>query len=156
MRIGENFAAGDGVWLDAITWFAGKSYEPELRIGRNCNLSDQVHVACTNRVVIGEGFLCGSRVIISDHGHGVYAGEGQSSPLVRPVERVLSNDKSVVIGRNVWVGDGVAILGGAEIGDGAVVGANSVVNGVVEAGSVVVGCPARVVRRWDGVEWVRV
>ena len=107
-----------------------------------------------NEVTIGDGFLCGSRVVIVDHAHGSYGADG-SDPAVRPNLRRLSTGGRVLIGKNVWVGDGCAILAGAEIGDGAVIGANSVVSGVVPAGCVAVGAPARVVKRWDGVGWVR-
>jgi lipopolysaccharide O-acetyltransferase len=156
IRLGANFSAGDGLWLDAITEFAGHRYTPEIAIGESCNLSSYVHIACTNRVTIGDGFLCGSGVVISDHAHGQYRGAGQTGPEVRPAARRLSNDGVVAIGNNVWLGDGVVVLAGAEIGDGVVIGANSVVNGAIPAGTVAVGAPAKVVRRWNGVEWVRV
>ena len=156
IRLGANFAAADCLWLDAVTEFAGFRYTPELVIGANCNVSSYAHIACTNRVTIGDGLLCGSGVMISDHAHGQYHGAEQTGPEVRPAARRLSNDGVVVIGNNVWLGDGVVVLAGAVIGDGAVIGANSVVNGVIPAKTVAVGAPAKVVRRWNGTEWVRV
>jgi lipopolysaccharide O-acetyltransferase len=149
MRIGENFSAGDGLWLEAVTSFAGVRYEPLITIGANINVSHQVHVACTNRVVIGDGVLMGSRVIITDHGHGIYAGPEQSSPDIPPNMRRLSNDKAVTIKKNVWIGDGVAVLGGSEIGEGAIIGANSVVTGKIPAYCIAVGTPASPIRKWD-------
>jgi acetyltransferase-like isoleucine patch superfamily enzyme len=149
IHMGENFSAGNGLWLHAITSFAGHAYHPALDIGPNCNLSDQVHIACTHRVMIAEGFLCGSRVVISDHAHGLYSGSDQSLPGQRPVERRLSNDRTVTIGRNVWIGDGAAILAGADIGDGAIIGANSVVTSSIPANTIAAGIPARPIRRWD-------
>jgi acetyltransferase-like isoleucine patch superfamily enzyme len=151
MRIATNFAAGNALWLEAMTSFAGVQYDPLLSIGAYVNFSDQVHVACTNRVSIGDGVLIGSRVIVTDHSHGIYAGDHQSPPQMRPTERPLSNDKAVIIGRNVWIGDGVAVLGGADIGEGAIIGANSVVTGKIPAACIAVGAPARPIRRWDTV-----
>ena len=158
MKIGEDFTAGDGLWLEAVTSFGGVTYSPLLSVGSNVNFSDNVHVACTNRVSIGDGVLCGSRVLISDHSHGDYVGPSQSSPFTRPVGRRLSDEKTVAIGCNVWIGDGVAILGGAAIGDGSVIGANSVVNRPVPPFCVAVGSPLRVVRLWDSEtkSWRRV
>jgi acetyltransferase-like isoleucine patch superfamily enzyme len=158
IRMGEDFSAGDAFWLDAITSFAGETFIPTLSIGANCNLSDSVHIACTNAVSIGAGLLCGSRVIISDHAHGLYSGSAQSSPDERPVLRPLSNNGTVTIGRNVWIGDGCAILAGANIGDGAVIGANSVVNGPIPSNTIAAGAPARVVRAWhaDSSQWVSI
>jgi serine O-acetyltransferase len=47
------------------------------------------------------------------------------------------------VGNNVLLGAGAKILGGIHIGDNATVGANAVVVESVEAGSTVVGIPAR-------------
>ncbi len=158
IHLGENFSAGDGLWLDAITSFAGETYTPRLSIGPNCNLSDNVHIACTNAVVIAEGLLCGSRVVISDHAHGLYSGSAQSSPHQRPVLRPLSHDRTVTIGCNVWIGDGCAILAGAEIGDGVILGANSVVTGPIPPNTIAAGTPARPVRDWhpESSQWLSV
>jgi maltose O-acetyltransferase len=47
----------------------------------------------------------------------------------------------------VWVGGNVTILAGITIGNGCVVGAGSVVTRDVEDYSVVVGNPARVIKK---------
>jgi acetyltransferase-like isoleucine patch superfamily enzyme len=52
----------------------------------------------------------------------------------------------ILIGSNVWIGRGCAVLPGVNIGDGAVVGANSVVNRNIAAMVVAVGAPARTIR----------
>lgn len=53
----------------------------------------------------------------------------------------------VVIGNDVWIGKGAKLLSGVRIGDGAVVGAYSVVAREVRPYAVVVGSPAREVKR---------
>ena len=53
----------------------------------------------------------------------------------------------IAIGDNVWLGGGVIVLPGVTIGADAVVGAGSVVTRPVPAGAVVVGNPARVMRK---------
>ena len=52
-----------------------------------------------------------------------------------------------VIGNDVWIGGEAMILPGSRIADGAIVGARAVVSGEVPPYSVVVGNPARIVRR---------
>ena len=52
-----------------------------------------------------------------------------------------------VIGNDVWIGQNAVILPGVHIGDGAIIGANAVVGNDVEAYSVVVGNPARKIRK---------
>ena len=53
----------------------------------------------------------------------------------------------VVIGNDVWIGDGCYIKAGVTIGDGAVVGAHAVVTRDVEPYAIVVGSPARAIRK---------
>jgi UDP-2-acetamido-3-amino-2,3-dideoxy-glucuronate N-acetyltransferase len=51
------------------------------------------------------------------------------------------------VGRRASIGSGATILCGISIGDGALVGAGAVVTRDVPAGLVVVGNPARMIRR---------
>jgi acetyltransferase-like isoleucine patch superfamily enzyme len=53
----------------------------------------------------------------------------------------------IVVGNDVWIGNGATILSGVTIGDGAVVGARAVVASPVRPYAIVVGNPAREVRR---------
>ena len=52
-----------------------------------------------------------------------------------------------VIGNDVWIGQNAVILPGVHIGDGAIIGADSVVGRDVEPYTIVVGNPARVLRK---------
>ena len=52
-----------------------------------------------------------------------------------------------VIGNDVWIGQNAVILPGVHIGDGAIIGAGSVVGSDVEPYTIVVGNPARVLRK---------
>ncbi len=53
---------------------------------------------------------------------------------------------SVVIENDVWIGDGVQIIGGNKIGNGAIVAAGAVVTRNVPPYAIVAGVPARVVK----------
>ena len=127
-------------------------FNPEICIGRSARLSDNVHIACLNRITIGDHLLCGSGVLITDHAHGSYRGPSAvpgSDPAVPPAQRPLVSAAPVVIGHNVWLGDGVAVLAGAVIGDGCVIGANAVVTGSIPPRTIAVGAPARPIRQWS-------
>ena len=52
-----------------------------------------------------------------------------------------------VIGNDVWIGKNAVILPGVHIGDGAIIGANSVVGSEVEPYTIVVGNPAKSIRK---------
>lgn len=68
-----------------------------------------------------------------------------------PLRRVETDapGKPIEIGNGVWIGFDSCVLPGITIGDGSIVGARSVVVEDVPAYSIVVGNPARVVRRLD-------
>ncbi len=53
----------------------------------------------------------------------------------------------MTIGNDCWIGGHVTILPGVAIGDGCTIGAGSVVTRDIPSGSVVVGNPARVIRK---------
>ena len=53
----------------------------------------------------------------------------------------------MVIGNDVWIGQNAVILPGVQIGDGAIIGANSVVGSNVAPYTIVVGNPAKILRK---------
>lgn len=54
----------------------------------------------------------------------------------------------LVVGHDVWIGDGVTILPGCRsVGDGAVIGAGAVVSKDVDAYAIVAGNPAKAIRK---------
>lgn len=60
--------------------------------------------------------------------------------------------KPVVIGDDCWIGGHVVILPGVRVGKGVTVAAGSIVTKSVEDWSVVMGQPARVVKKVQPVE----
>ncbi|SCM76453.1 Acetyltransferase [uncultured Pleomorphomonas sp.] len=58
----------------------------------------------------------------------------------------------IVIGNDVWIGEGAMIRRGVKIGDGAVIGAKSVVSDDVPPYAIVAGIPAKLIRyRFDEI-----
>jgi lipopolysaccharide O-acetyltransferase len=138
ISIGENFSAGDGLWLEAVTHYGDQCFRPQLVIGNH------VH-------------LIGSKVFIGDHNHGSF-GPNCDHPSVPPALRNLERGRSIIIERNVWLGDGVVVCPDVTMGYGSVAGANAVVTADVAPLTMVAGAPAKVIRRYDNVAgcWVRV
>ena len=58
--------------------------------------------------------------------------------------------QAVHIEKNAWVGAGALILPGVTVGENAIVGAGAVVTKDVPANMVVVGTPAKILRRVKG------
>ncbi|MDR0393444.1 MAG: CatB-related O-acetyltransferase [Puniceicoccales bacterium] len=73
----------------------------------------------------------------------IFQGWNQSVPVLERMP--LKGDTEV--GNDVWIGQNVTILPGVHVGSGAIVGANSVVASDVEPYAIVVGNPARLVKK---------
>jgi lipopolysaccharide O-acetyltransferase len=145
MKVGQGFRAGPGLWLEAVTSYKGQVFSPTLLIGEGVQVGQWVHIAATHSVEIGDHCLLGSRILITDHSHGQYSASDPVSSL-SPADRPLDSVGRVVIGRNVWIGDGVVVLPGANIGEGSVIGANSVVTGNIPPLTIAAGVPTRTIR----------
>ena len=111
-----------------------------IRIARRVWLGPYVVIYGHGGVEIGESTLVSMHCTILSSNHAI----PPMGTLIRDVADELLPTK---IGRDVWIGANAVILGGVTIGDGAVVAAGAVVSKDVEAGAIVAGVPARLVRR---------
>lgn len=64
-----------------------------------------------------------------------------------PDPSVMPFKGDTVIGNDVWIGQNAVILPGVHIGDGAIIGANSIVGSDVDPYTIVVGNPAKPLRK---------
>ncbi|MFC4233116.1 DapH/DapD/GlmU-related protein [Parasediminibacterium paludis] len=122
---------------------------PSLKIGKNLQINNSVHIACTHRVLIGDDVLIASNVFITDHNHGNYSGnEEHDNPFSKPIERKI-NASPVTIGNRVWLGEHVCVLPGVTIGDGSIIGASSVVNKNIPPNCIAAGNPAKIIKQFN-------
>ena len=75
----------------------------------------------------------------------VYTLEGWEMKIPDPAEMPFKGN--TVIGNDVWIGQNAVILPGVHVGDGAIIGANSVVGSDVAPYTIVIGNPAKVLRK---------
>lgn len=120
-----------------------QKFTPEIIIGEDCHIGAFNHITSVNKIVIGDGFVSGKWVTITDNSHGDLSYDTLQLPVG---SRPIVSKGPVVIGKNVWVGDKTTILPGVTIGDGVVVGANSVVTKDVPAYSMVGGNPVKIIK----------
>lgn len=99
-------------------------------------LNARIHGMCTigNHVMMGED----CKIITRNH-----CFERLDIPMM---EQGFEEERPVVIGNDVWIGDRVTILPGVHIGDGCVIGAGAVVTKDIPSYTVAAGVPAQVIR----------
>ena len=143
IAVGEDVVILSRAWLSVVEEHAGRRYTPSLVIGDRARLGQDLVVACIGSVEIGPDVLTADRVFIGDTSH------DYRDPRRPIVEQQMVDPRPVRIGRGAFLGINTVVLPGVTIGENAYVGAGAVVTRDVEARSVVVGNPARVVRRFD-------
>ena len=158
MHIGCDVKLGPNCELKCQTNFPGgwmrhpegehvqQSFTPTLTIGDRVTASGGLQVLAFASVVIEDDVMFARNVFIADGTHAFshtdvpYKFQGVGEP--RPIR----------IGHGSWIGQNVVILPGVQIGPMAIVGSNSVVTRDVAERTIVVGSPARVLRRWDAAQ----
>lgn len=104
-----------------------------IRINRGTTLFSYADIK------IGDDSLIGEFVTIRDANHGIETGQ--------KIREQAHHSTPIQIGSDVWIGRGSVILPGVTIGDHAVIGANSVVTHSIDANSIAVGSPAKVIKK---------
>ncbi len=155
ITFGRDIHAHGSLWLEAVSRYNGQVFMPHITIEDGVSFSEGVHITCIDSIILRAGTLMGSHVYISDHNHGTYKGDVQSLPSEPPTKRTLGGGGPVIIGERVWIGDNAVLVGPLVIGEGAIIGANSVVTRDVPAETIVVGVPAKPIKRFnrDIAQW---
>ena len=120
--------------------------EPVIVLGDDCALHRRVQISARNCVHLGRGVILSASVLVMDHNH---AFEDPSRPIR---EQGITEGGNIRIGDGCWIGHGAAIIcgrGDLVLGKNCVVGANAVVTRSFPEYSVIVGNPARVVKRFN-------
>lgn len=121
-------------------------FEPEIIIGDDCSIGEFCHITAVNKITIGNGLLTGRFVYIGDNAHGGLSWEDADIP---PIRRRLTSKGEIKIGRNVWIGDKVTILGGVTIGDNVIIGAGSIVTHDLPSNCMAAGMSAKIIKKLD-------
>jgi acetyltransferase-like isoleucine patch superfamily enzyme len=162
-KIGELRQQNAGIRLASSVRLVG--YTPQtIRLGERVSVGEGTILACEavdgvdGFIEIGSGTWVGEYNNLRAGGGAIRIGKGclvsQFCTLVasnhktsrdEPIaaQGIDSRRIGIVLGDDVWLGAGCAVLPGVRIGDGAVVGANSVVTTDIPANEIWAGAPAR-------------
>lgn len=135
LSIGKNVSLGKG----------GIFTYSNIMIGNDCHIGKMACLQSAHgKIIIGNHVMLGPYVSIHGGNH-VYNKLGFYMDEVK--NKKDDEDGVVRICDDVWIGANAIILKGVTIGRGAIIGAGAVVTTDVEPYSIVVGSPAKVVKR---------
>lgn len=148
MEFGENVVVKSSflsnlVGLYQRTIIVTRTPEAVIRIGDNVGISGAT-IYARKEIEIGDNTCIGGNVKILDNDFHPLEIEERNADVKEKI-----GTKPVKIGKNCFIGCNALILKGTELGEGCVVGAGAVVSGKFEAGSVIAGNPAKVIRKQD-------
>jgi acetyltransferase-like isoleucine patch superfamily enzyme len=146
--IGRDVTILEHSWLSVVPAIEGVT--PTLTIGDGCSIGRLVHIACVGEIVIEAEVQTSDRVFIGDTYH------DYADPHTSVLKQPMAHPQPVHIGRGSFLGIGSIVLQGVTIGEQAYVAAGAVVTSDVTPHTLVLGNPARPVRRYDTAEsrWV--
>ena len=140
----ENISIGDGCQFDEYTQLLATPHS-RLIIGKRVRFSNGfAHVTASfDTIEIEDDCLFGGFVLIINGNHGY-------EDIKTPIKYQESYSTGpILIKAGSWIGRGACIMGGVTIGRNSVVGANSVVTKSIPDYSMVVGNPAKVIKKYN-------
>lgn len=145
ITIGKHVRIFPGIRLEALG-------TGEIVIGNNVAIEQNVQIAAKDSVVsIGDNVTIAANVFISNIDHDY-----------RDIDKGVMDQEDIVsittIDSECFIGNGVKILAGTRLGKHCIVGSNAVLRGEFPDYSVIVGAPARVVKKYnfDSEMWEKI
>ncbi len=129
-----------------FTYFSDENFESHVTHHYDFN-GDRLIIGKFCQIAAGVNFIMNGANhqmnAVSTFPFYIFNGWQQETPPMS--EMPLKGD--TVVGNDVWIGQNATILPGVRIGDGAIIGANSTVGSAVEPYTIVVGNPAKAIRK---------
>lgn len=144
----EYISIGSGcyVWndarIEAVTSYANKSFNPHIILEDGVTIQQRCHITAADTLIIGKDTAILFDVMITNIDH-------KYEDLSTPVGNQPLIVKKTQIGENCFIGSGAKIQAGTILGKHCVVGTNAVVRGIFPDYCVIVGVPAKIVKRYD-------
>lgn len=109
-----------------------------------------------DKLIIGKfcSIACGAKFMFNGSNHALASYSNYPFPVFNElwetayhVTEAWDNRGDIIIGNDVWIGYEAIIRAGVKIGDGAIIGTRAIVTKDVQPYEIVVGTPARVIRK---------
>lgn len=150
IKIGKSSVIGHNSWIATFDKYFEQNFSPNIEIGDNVSIGNFACLTAIDSIKIHDGCLFSEHVYVTDHFHGSDPSSGK-----RPLLQPLFSKGPVEIGENTFIGYRVTVLSGVKIGKNCVIGAHSVVNKTIPDNCMVVGSPAKIIKRFnfENKEW---
>ncbi len=128
--------------IEGVSSYNKKTFTPSIILHDNVSVQQNFHLTCARRIEIGSNTAIAANVTITDIHH-------PYTDVVIPIERQDIEVNPVIIGSDCKIYNNAVILPGTVIGRHCTIGANSVVSGHYPDYCVIVGSPAKIVKKYD-------
>jgi acetyltransferase-like isoleucine patch superfamily enzyme len=147
MRLGANVAIGRGSWLNVND---RRSPDAALVIGDNCFIGQRNFFSVGRSIVLRDYCLTALNCAFVGSSHCYH------DPMSTYMTTGVTLDADIYVGANCCFGYGSEVIGHVRIGHGCVIGAGASIRENILPFSLVVGNPARVIKRFDfsSMQWV--
>lgn len=150
MHLGKKVRIKEGARIECYDKFADKILLPELSIEDNVIIEYNFSCLVADKVRIGKNTILASNVLITSENHGI------NPEIETPYYEQPLSVGPVTIGEGCWIGEKVIILPNVSIGKKCVIGAGTIVTKSIPDYSIVVGTPARIIKKYnfEKHEWI--
>ena len=140
VSVGSNSSIGEHTWLNVNHRQKGMF---AISIGNNCFIGRR------------NFFTSGASIVIQDYAltaincKFICANHISENPLLPYIDSGVTFSDSIYVGVNCFFGADATVLGNVTVGHGSIIGANSLVTKDIPSFSIVIGSPAKVIRRYS-------
>jgi transferase hexapeptide repeat containing protein len=127
--------------IEGVSQYNKQQYTPRIIFEEGVTIQQFLHLTCANQIKIGKNTAIAAFVTITDIHH-------PYEDIFIPIEQQDIEVSEIFIGENSKIYNNVVILPGTKLGKHTTVGANSVVSGIFPDYCVIVGAPAKIVKRY--------
>jgi len=134
--IGDNVRIFPGARIEVI------NNNSSITLEDNISIAQKLHLISGGKLIIGENTTISANVFITNIDH-------EYQEIDKHILEQSLIYKETKIGENCFIGYGAVIQAGTILGKQCIIGANSVVRGTFPDYCVIVGAPAKIVKRYN-------
>jgi acetyltransferase-like isoleucine patch superfamily enzyme len=142
IELDKNVSIWSNARIEGVSKYNEKRFTPRIIFHDGVSIQQNIHLTCAKKIEIGKNTAIAANVTITDIHH-------PYEDISIPIEKQDIEVNPVTIGDDCKIYNNSVILPGTTIGKHCTVGANSVVSGKFPDYCVIVGAPARIVKRYD-------